>query len=183
MNTVQQRQTCPSVWRGVFLKTLISLWALCILRSSDLLHPPQTKRLSSFFSQMEPLPSQLLLMIFACFLPPLVCDETATDDLPLGERVKMFKNLGACRSVCRRWREVVEEIPSLFSREAHVIEGDQVSKVGSRALGSEYVKRPYVWGVSNGFLAVFPDVTHASWPCQIPIHIPLDDISYPSPNI
>jgi hypothetical protein len=124
---------------------------------------------------MRHLPTELLLVIFKQFLPPLVTgyDTAAASDMPLEEQVKLFGNLVFCNLVCRRWREILKDNPSLFSRDAlYVTEGTLASRDGLRAK-RDYVKRLVVGKVnrvgstSDRFLAFFPNVAYVTWTCGI----------------
>lgn len=135
-----------------------------------------------FLSQMEYLPRQLLLMIFRQFVPPPVCDTPVTNDTPIKEEVKLLNHLATCKSVCKEWREIVEEEPLLLSY--HVYEGGPVPSDNLRVKGT-YVKRLLVGKVSSAEstlgndLAVFPNVMHISWICEISCDKYLRHASYP----
>ena len=114
-------------------------------------------------------------MIFGQFLPPLVTvyDATAANDIPLEEQIKLFKNLVFCQLVCRTWKEVIEDSPSLSFRDAHcVTEGGLAPRGGLKANGGR-VKRLVVGEAkktgctSNSFLTLFPNVEYVSWICGI----------------
>jgi hypothetical protein len=122
---------------------------------------------------MKHLPSELFLMIFERFLPPLVCDTTITNHTPLEEQVKLLKNLVVCQSVCRRWRGIIQEMPSLFSRDTyHAAEESPVSREVLR-LKRKCVKGLVVTRVSsvgstfNSVPFAYPNVTYVSWTCAI----------------
>lgn len=121
---------------------------------------------------MKTFPSELLIAIFEQFLPPLVTayDTAAANDMPLEDQAELFKNLVFYKLVCRRWREVIEEHPSLFSRDAHYV--TEASRDGLTAKG-KYAKRLVVGDVnkvgytSDRDLAVFPNVAYVSWTCGV----------------
>lgn len=126
-------------------------------------------------------------MVFEQFLPPPVCNTTATAHIPLQEHVKLLDNLVVCRLVCRRWKGIIEgkSLQVLFSRDAyHATEDGPVSRDVSR------VKWKYVKGIvvrkANGIestfdsvLALFPNVAYVSWTCEISCDNYPRHVSYP----
>ena len=156
-----------SVWPGAFLTRPVA--------SSSPEPPPSDHQRHSFLSHMEHIPNGLIIIIFEQFLPPLITayDTAAACDLPPEEQIELFKNLVFCKLVCRRWREILEGYPSIFSRDAYyVTEGSLTSRDGLITKG-EHVKRLAVedtkeCGSTTGcILAVFPNVVYISWTCKI----------------
>lgn len=131
--------------------------------------------LRSFLRHMNHLPNELLLMTFEHFLQPLVTayDTATANGMPLGEQVRLFKNLVSCKLVCRRWKEVAEKYPSLFYRDAHNVTDDSLASRSGLRVKGKYVKRlivgefDRVGSTSDRILDFFPNVAYLSWTCRI----------------
>ena len=124
---------------------------------------------------MDHLPTKLLLEIFNQFLPPLVTgyDTADASDMSLEEQVKLFKILVSCSLVCKGWREVIKDNPTLFSRDAHYLSDGGLASRDCLRPKEDYVKRLVVeeahtvGSTSNRSFPFFPNVAYVTWTGKI----------------